>query len=115
MNRLAIAAFVTLAATGAISSVDAQQNAGSNTHEVCENVQVKHVNSSDTHRVAGTAIGAVAGGVLGNQVGGGKGKTLATVGGAVAGGVVGNKVQKNHQDDNATYTTERRCHEVNDG
>jgi uncharacterized protein YcfJ len=48
-------------------------------------------------------------------VGGGKGKTLATVGGAVAGGVVGNQVQKAHQNDNATYTTERRCHEVQGG
>lgn len=81
------------------------------TRTVCEDVPVKQINSSDTHRVAGTAIGAVAGGVLGNQVGGGKGKTLATVGGAVAGGVVGNQVQKAHQDNNATYTTERRCHQ----
>lgn len=81
------------------------------TRTVCEDVPVKQINSSDTHRVAGTAIGAVAGGVLGNQVGGGKGKTLATVGGAVAGGVVGNQVQKSHQDKNATYATERRCHQ----
>jgi len=87
------------------------QTAQPQTRTVCEDVPVKQVNSSDTHRVAGTAIGAVAGGVLGNQVGGGKGKTLATVGGAVAGGVVGNQVQKAHQDNNATYATERRCHE----
>ena len=84
------------------------------TRTVCEDVQVKHVNSGDTHRVAGTAIGAVAGGLVGHQIGGGKGKTLATVGGAVAGGVVGNKVQKSHQDNNSTYTTERRCREVED-
>ena len=114
MNRFAIATAVALMPTGVVTSVQAQDNSGQRTHEVCENVQVKQINSSDTHRVAGTAIGAVAGGVLGNQVGGGKGKTLATVGGAVAGGVVGNQVQKNHQNNNATYTTERRCHEVND-
>ena len=42
----------------------------------------------------GAAGGAVAGGVLGNQVGSGTGKTVATVGGAVAGGVIGNEVQK---------------------
>ena len=35
------------------------------------------------------------GGLLGNQIGGGTGKTLATVGGAAAGGYVGNEVQKN--------------------
>jgi Predicted outer membrane lipoprotein len=81
---------------------------------VCENVQVKHNGSKDTHRIIGTGIGAVAGGLLGHQVGGGKGKTLATVGGAVAGGYVGNRVQKNAQDRKTYYTTERRCHDVYD-
>jgi uncharacterized protein YcfJ len=81
---------------------------------VCEDVQVKHNGSKDTHRIIGTGIGAVAGGLLGHQVGGGKGKTLATVGGAVAGGYVGNRVQKNAQDSKTYYTTERRCHDVYD-
>ena len=39
--------------------------------------------------IPGAIIGAVIGGVLGHQVGGGRGKDLATVGGAVAGGAVG--------------------------
>ncbi|GGY28447.1 hypothetical protein GCM10008098_22020 [Rhodanobacter panaciterrae] len=81
---------------------------------VCENVRVKHIDSKDNHRIIGTGIGAVAGGLLGHQVGGGKGKTLATVGGAVAGGYVGNRVQKNAQNKKAYYTTERRCHDVYD-
>ena len=34
------------------------------------------------------------GGLLGHQVGGGTGKTLATVGGAAAGAYAGNEVQK---------------------
>jgi uncharacterized protein YcfJ len=51
----------------------------------------------DHDRVAGTVIGAVAGGVIGHQFGGGSGKTLATVGGAAAGGYIGNHVQKEHQ------------------
>jgi uncharacterized protein YcfJ len=42
--------------------------------------------------VGGAVIGAVIGGILGHQVGGGSGKTLATVGGAVAGGAVGANV-----------------------
>lgn len=83
-------------------------------HQVCEDVETKQINSKDNNRLIGTGVGAVAGGVLGHQVGGGKGKTLATVGGAVAGGYVGNQVQKNHQDKNATYQTERRCHWVDD-
>lgn len=44
--------------------------------------------------ILGVAGGAVVGGLLGNQIGGGNGKTIATVGGAVAGGLVGNEVQK---------------------
>jgi outer membrane lipoprotein SlyB len=43
----------------------------------------------------GAVGGAVVGGLLGNQVGGGSGKKLATVGGAVAGGVAGNAIEKN--------------------
>ena len=42
----------------------------------------------------GIVGGAVAGGLLGNQIGKGTGNTVATVGGAVAGGFVGNEVQK---------------------
>jgi uncharacterized protein YcfJ len=82
---------------------------------VCRDVQVVHkVPHKDKHRIAGTAIGAVAGGLLGHQVGKGKGKTLATAGGAVAGGVIGNKVQKAHQENETYTTTERRCDEVQD-
>lgn len=43
----------------------------------------------------GAAGGAVLGGLLGSQVGGGNGKKLATVAGAVGGAVVGNQVEGN--------------------
>ena len=42
----------------------------------------------------GIVGGAVVGGLLGNQVGGGTGKTLATIAGAVGGGYAGNEVEK---------------------
>jgi outer membrane lipoprotein SlyB len=42
----------------------------------------------------GVIGGAVVGGLLGHQIGGGTGKTLATVGGAAAGAYAGNEVQK---------------------
>jgi len=48
---------------------------------------------------SGTGLGAVGGGVLGavlgNQVGGGNGRTAATILGAVGGGFAGNMVEKN--------------------
>jgi outer membrane lipoprotein SlyB len=43
----------------------------------------------------GAVGGAVLGGLLGNQVGGGNGRKLATIGGAVAGGYAGNEIEKN--------------------
>lgn len=42
----------------------------------------------------GVVAGAVLGGILGNQVGGGDGRKLATVAGAVGGGFAGNEVEK---------------------
>lgn len=52
-----------------------------------------------THRAQGSGVGAaggaILGGLLGNQVGGGHGRQLATVAGAVGGAVVGNQVEGN--------------------
>ena len=45
----------------------------------------------------GSAIGGVAGGILGNQIGSGSGRTLATVGGVIAGAVVGNAIYQGMQ------------------
>lgn len=45
----------------------------------------------------GIGVGAVIGGLLGSQVGGGDGKTLATIAGAVGGGYIGNEVAKRNQ------------------
>lgn len=42
----------------------------------------------------GAVVGGLVGGLLGNQVGGGNGRTAATVIGAVGGGLAGNEVQK---------------------
>ena len=57
-------------------------------------VTVRHVTiDTDATRAAlGSGIGALAGGLLGHQIGAGKGKTLATVAGAAAGAVGGNMV-----------------------
>jgi outer membrane lipoprotein SlyB len=60
-------------------------------------VGVEQVRHKDKHLGAGTAIGAIAGGVLGSTVGKGDGRTAATVGGAVAGGAIGHQVEKNNR------------------
>ncbi|WP_437883548.1 glycine zipper 2TM domain-containing protein [Pseudomonas sp. LRF_L74] len=83
--------------------------------EVCKDVAVTRQRPvKDQYKIAGTAIGALAGGLLGNQVGGGNGKKIATVAGAVGGGYAGNQVQ-GHMQANDTYTTtETRCSTVTD-
>jgi outer membrane lipoprotein SlyB len=53
----------------------------------------------------GAVVGAIAGGVAGRQVGGGRGRDIATVAGAVGGAVVGNKVEeaRNNNDEELVY------------
>ena len=83
--------------------------------QVCEDVTVTRQKPvKDQHQIAGTAIGAVVGGLLGNQVGGGTGKKIATVAGVVGGGYAGNKVQENMQAGDTYTTTETRCDTVTD-
>ena len=47
------------------------------------------VRASGTTSTLGTGLGAAVGGLLGHQVGGGNGRTLATIAGAVVGGIGG--------------------------
>jgi uncharacterized protein YcfJ len=83
--------------------------------EVCHDEQVTHTQPvQDEHRITGTLIGAVAGGVLGNQIGSGDGRKIATVAGAAAGGYAGNRVQGHIQDNNTYQTTQRHCETVQD-
>lgn len=69
----------------------------------------------DRHQVAGTVIGAIAGGVIGHQFGGGRGRDLATVGGAVGGGVVGKEIQKSHQQGDVVTRTVQHCRTLTPG
>nr|WP_256737570.1 glycine zipper 2TM domain-containing protein [Pseudomonas sp. dw_358] len=81
----------------------------------CKDVQVTRRRAvQDQHQVVGSVLGAVAGGLLGHQVGGGRGNTLATVAGAVGGGYAGNKVQEHMQNGDTYTTTQTRCNTVND-
>jgi uncharacterized protein YcfJ len=78
-------------------------------HDVVVNEQAP---VKDPNRIAGTAIGVVAGGLLGHQIGGGAGRDLATIAGAAAGGYAGNQVQKNMQEKDTVSRTETRCKTV---
>ncbi|QJQ01698.1 glycine zipper 2TM domain-containing protein [Herbaspirillum rubrisubalbicans] len=60
-----------------------------------EVIGVRTVRQTAPTSGVGIAGGAVVGGLLGNQIGGGTGRTLATIAGAVGGGYAGNEVEKN--------------------
>ncbi len=97
-----LTAVVAAAAMLPVQSVEARQR--------CYDVRVeKQKQVKDDNRVLGTALGAVAGGLIGNQVGGGSGKKLATVAGAVGGGYAGNQIQKKNQRNSTETVIERRC------
>jgi len=75
-----------------VAAADSERNWCSN----CGNVEsVRTIKQRAQGSGLGAAGGAVIGGLLGNQVGGGSGRTLATAAGAIGGAVVGNQVEGN--------------------
>lgn len=86
-----------------------------NPRKECRNVTVTHRRAvQDENRIAGSVLGAVAGGVIGHQFGGGRGKDVATVVGALGGGYAGNQAQGAMQNNDTYTTTEQRCKTVYD-
>jgi uncharacterized protein YcfJ len=67
----------------------------------CDNcgvvVDMKEVKVKGESSGAGMVIGGIAGGVLGHQVGSGRGKDVATVAGAAGGAYAGNEIEKNNK------------------
>jgi uncharacterized protein YcfJ len=106
-NTFVLATSVVLAVSCFAGAAIAQKS--SSGQQRCYDVEVqKPKEVKDQHKITGTALGAVAGGLLGNQVGGGSGKKIATAAGAVGGAVAGRKIQENQQNKTETVI-ERRC------
>jgi len=83
--------------------------------EVCEQREITKTRQvKDENQLAGTAIGAVVGGLLGSQIGGGKGKKLATIAGAAAGGYAGKKTQENLQAKDTYTEIQTVCQTIQD-
>ncbi len=79
-------------------------------HTMCHDEAVtREAPVKDSNRLVGTGIGAVLGGVLGNQIGAGNGRTLATVACVAAGGYAGNRVQANMQQSDKQTVIEKKC------
>lgn len=88
--------------------------------QVEKQVPINNANNNTGNRSAtGAIIGGVAGALLGNQVGGGNGRTAATAVGAIAGAITGDRIDNNGANaNNQGYTTTvteqpvRRCKTV---
>lgn len=77
-----------------------------------EREQVVQPQASQSN-VPGAVVGALIGGILGHQVGGGRGNDLATVGGAIAGGAIGSQVGRDGRPvQQATTQSVQRCNTV---
>ena len=103
MKTKASMALVALAATLIIPAAQAADNNGTLVHgvklsSVCNGCGVVSNVHTETRKGKGSGVGAVggavAGGLLGHQMGGGSGKTAMTAIGAVGGGIAGNEVEK---------------------
>ena len=85
----------------------------SSPREVCEDVVVQQrAPVKDPNRIVGTVAGVLIGGALGNQVGGGDGKKVATAAGAVGGAYAGRAIQNRQQQNRTVAVTERQCRTV---
>jgi outer membrane lipoprotein SlyB len=97
---------------GSVSAHNKPHNSSSASNSVtssrCANCGViestRVVSAKGDGGAVGIVGGAVVGGLLGNQVGGGRGKDLATVAGAVGGAYAGNEIEK-HVNSSKSYET----------
>ncbi len=64
---------------------------------------------SSGHSAAPTIMGAIIGGVVGHQFGGGHGKDALTVAGAALGGSIGHSISKQKHPDRYYPVVEQRC------
>lgn len=81
--------------------------------EQCQDVKEQIQSGTQNADVVGAVAGGAIGGVLGHQVGGGRGKTVATVGGAILGVLAGQNIgSKYNTPEGNSYRIVRRCETV---
>lgn len=78
--------------------------------QVCNNQAVQVRQPERFGDKDGMVAGALIGGLLGNQVGGGDGRKVATVAGLVGGGYAGRQIDRRHQGGRVTTQSQRVCH-----
>ncbi|WP_088348522.1 MULTISPECIES: RT0821/Lpp0805 family surface protein [Rhodomicrobium] len=67
-----------------------------------------------SHQEGGTVVGAVAGGIIGNQFGHGAGRVLATATGVVVGGLIGSSIGRDMDEADRRYALEAEYRALED-
>lgn len=81
--------------------------------EQCQDVREEIQSGTQNADVVGAVAGGALGGVLGHNVGGGRGKTAATVGGAILGVLAGQNIGSKYNTPQAdSYRVVRKCQTV---
>lgn len=95
-SLLAAFCFVVTSAIIGCGPIDHRQGDGPSYYPVQFGVieGIDYVQREGGSSGAGALIGAIAGGVIGHQIGSGGGNTVATIAGAIGGGLVGNEVER---------------------
>lgn len=113
-NKKMLAGIIVAVAALSACSTPMQQNTPSssypnsnqayiNGYGIVDSIQAVNTTTSGNADVGiGTVGGAVVGGLLGNQVGGGSGRAAATAAGVVGGAIVGNQIDKQRNPASAT-------------
>jgi uncharacterized protein YcfJ len=77
-----------------------------------EREQIAEQRNDNGRQVGGAIAGAVIGGILGHQIGGGRGRDVATAAGAVGGGLAGSNLARGSGGDNVSTQDVQRCRQV---
>lgn len=72
-------------------------------------VEQEQISQPARPNVGGAVVGGLIGGILGHQVGGGRGKDLATVGGVIAGTAIGSQAGRGGNNTQQTTQRVQRC------
>lgn len=81
------------AASGDVYSASEAKQVQSVSYGTLVSVRAIKIQGDDNSNIVGALGGAILGGLVGNTIGGGAGRSVAAAGGAVLGGVAGQKVQ----------------------
>ena len=78
----------------------------------CSSEYIQRSGHRGERSYGGSIIGGITGAIVGNQVGRGHGREVATALGAITGAVVGDRVQNSARDDDGEGREVRRCRSV---